>query len=78
MGSNIRRKERRKIIKERILDKDEAKRQNEWAKDNTKVEDRMICLVCKRMVDQHWMVIDLEKKVGGRCAPCYFESIRYK
>lgn len=64
----------RKGIMERILNKDEAKRQNEWAKDNIKIEDRMICLVCKRMVDEHWMVTGMESKVSGRCASCYFGS----
>jgi len=61
-------------LAERILDKEGTKRQNEWAKDNIEIEDRMICLVCKRMVDQRWMVVDLERRVGGRCAPCYFGS----
>ena len=61
-------------LAERILDKEGTKRQNEWAKDNIEIEDRMICLVCKRMVDQRWMVVDLERRVGGRGAPCYFGS----
>jgi len=57
---------------------DEIKKQNEWAKDNIDPEDRMICLVCGKMVDEHWMADGMESKVGGRCAPCYFGSKRKK
>ena len=51
---------------------DEVRSQNEWAKNNISPGERMVCLICGKMVDQHWMVVELEDDVGNECAPCYF------
>ena len=47
------------------------KRQNEWAKDNIKPEDRMTCRVCGKIVANNWMMESLQGDVDGRCAHCY-------
>ena len=63
------------FIRKKLDMNEETLNHNKWARRNIKYEDQMICLDCGAVVDYKWMIIDMEKKVGQRYAPCYFKTV---